>query len=185
MRTIKECLKGLQEKNVNMEINRVIKEVCENFDDDQLEYKLSTGIKLDNQMINLYFYRNMGFKCNNIWVEKYGNLPLCNFIEKTLNQLYKSDPPKNKLRTEFPFVFDHTLYRIPTDDELKGFENYPDISSKQILDEFSYIMVGRGILSESIKNQIIEGIEKLIKLYPDDKRYFGALRLAQELQPRF
>ena len=90
MKTIKECLKVLAEKNIDMNINRTIKIVCENLDDDQLEYKLSNGIKLDNQMINLYFYKNMGFKCNNIWVDKYGNLPICNYIEKTLNQVYKS-----------------------------------------------------------------------------------------------
>lgn len=184
MRKIKECLKGLAQKNVDMSVNRIIKEICE-IDDDQLEYKLANGIKLDGQMINLYFYRNMGFKCNNIWVEKYGQLPLCNYIEKTLNQLYKSDPPAKKKRTEFPFIFDHTLYRIPTDEELKEFENYPDLSSKQILDEFSYIIIGRGILDGKNKKLIIECVQKLIDLYPEDNRYKGAMRLAHELQPRF
>jgi hypothetical protein len=179
MKTARECLIILSEKNINMEINRVINLLCENFDDDQLEYKLSNGVKLDNQMINLYFYRNIGFKCNNIWVERYGNLPLCNYIEKTLNQAYKSTDVIKKR------VFDHTLYRIPTDNELKEFEKYPDLSSKQILNEFYYIMVGRGILDEDIKGQIIDGIQKLINLYPMDSRYKGALRLAHELQPKF
>lgn len=90
MKTIKECLRKLSEKNIDMNINRTIKFLCENFDDNQLEYKLSQGVLLDNRMINLYFYRNMGFKCNNNWVERQGNLPICNFIEKNLNQIYKT-----------------------------------------------------------------------------------------------
>jgi len=184
MRTLKECLNVLATKNIDMNINRTIKILCESLEDDQLEYKLSTGIKLDNQMINLYFYKNMGFKCNNIWVERYGNLPICNYIEKTLNQAYKSTPIKKK-RTEFPFIFDHTLYRTPTNEELKVFEEYPDISSKQILDEFCYIHIGKGMLDGKIKSEIIESIQKLISLYPEDNRYKGALRLAHELIPRF
>jgi len=89
MKTIKECLTVLAEKNIDMNINRTIFNL-KNIDDDQLEYKLSNGIKIDNHMLNLYFYRNMGFKCNNNFSDKYGNLPICNYIEKTLNQAYKS-----------------------------------------------------------------------------------------------
>ena len=90
MKTVKECLTILSEKNIDMRINATIKYLNENLDDNQLEYKLSNGIKIDNYMLNLYFYRNMGFKCNNNFSDKYGNLPICNYIEKTLNQAYKS-----------------------------------------------------------------------------------------------
>lgn len=89
MKTIKECLTVLSEKNIDMNINRTIFNL-KNIDDDQLEYQLSNGVKIDGHMINLYFYRNMGFKCNNNFIEKFGNLPICNYIEKTLNQTYKS-----------------------------------------------------------------------------------------------
>jgi len=90
MKNIKECLYKLSEKNIDMNINRTIKILCEKLDENQLEYKLSQGIVLDNGLINLYFYKNNGFKCNNSMSEKYGNLPLCNYIEKNLNKTYKS-----------------------------------------------------------------------------------------------
>lgn len=89
MKTIKECLTVLSEKNIDMNINRTIFNL-KNIDDDQLEYQLSNGVKIDGHMINLYFYRNMGFKCNNNFTEKFGNLPICNYIEKTLNKTYKT-----------------------------------------------------------------------------------------------
>jgi len=91
MKTIKECLTILTEKNIDMNINAMVKYLNENLEEDQLEYKLSsTGIKIDGHMLNLYFYKNSGFKCTNSFQEKYGNLPICNYIEKTLNQAYKS-----------------------------------------------------------------------------------------------
>ena len=90
MKTIKECLTALTEKNIDMNINKVIKYLNENVDDDQLEYKLSYGVKIDGHMLNLYFYKNIGFKCTNNFQEKFGSLPICNYIEKTLNQVYKS-----------------------------------------------------------------------------------------------
>jgi hypothetical protein len=130
-------------------------------------------------MINLYFLKNVGFKCDNIWVEKYGHLPICNFIEKTLNQTYKSEnKPK---RTEFPFIFNGTLYRIPTNKELQEFERYPDLTPQQVLDEFKYICIGKGILNLEIKNQICDCIQKLIGLYPDDLRYKESFLLAKGL----
>jgi len=185
MRTIKECLKILSEKNIDMNINKIVKYINENMDDDQLEYKLGTGgIKIDGHMLNLYFYRNIGFKCTNNFQEKYGSLPICNYIEKTLNQIYKSESV-NKKRTEFPFIFNSTLYRIPTNEELNEFEKYPDLSSKQVLDEFYYIIVGKGMLDSKNKKMIIECVQKLIDLYPEDNRYKGSLRLAMELTPRF
>ena len=87
MKDIKICLNKLAEKNIDMNINRTIKILCENLDENQLEYKLSQGIVLDNGLINLYFYKNMGFKCNNSMNERYGNLPLCNYIEKNLKKV--------------------------------------------------------------------------------------------------
>ena len=65
MKTIKECLTILTEKNVDMNINAMVKYLNENLEEDQLEYKLSTGIKIDGHMLNLFFYRNSGFVCTN------------------------------------------------------------------------------------------------------------------------
>jgi hypothetical protein len=186
MRTVKECLRALAEKNVDMNINRTIMVLCENFDEQQLEYKLSQGVVIDNQIINLYFYKNMGFKCNNSMVERHGNLPICNYIEKRLNETYKlPSSMKGTKRVEFPFIFDHTLYRVPTDEELKEFEKYPELTPKQILNEFTYTLVGRGILNFENKSQIVESIQNLSDLYPEDTRYEEALELARNLKRKF
>jgi len=88
-------------------------------------------------------------------------------------------------RKEFPFIFKYTLYRIPTNEEMKAFEKYPELTPKQILNEFGYIQIGKGILSDKIKNKIVESIQKLCDLYPEDSRYKESLKLANELIPRF
>lgn len=88
MAKITECLLRLTERNVDMQINKHVKFLLENMDELQLEYKLSqpTGIKIDGHMINLWYYPNAGFKCMNMFQEKYGRLPLCNFVESFLNE---------------------------------------------------------------------------------------------------
>jgi hypothetical protein len=185
MRTVKECLKSLADKNVDMNINRTIQILCETFDDQQLEYKLSQGVVIDNQIINLYFYKNMGFKCNNSMVERHGNLPICNYIEKKLNETYKlPSSVKDSKRVEFPYIFDRTLYRVPTNEELKEFERYPELTPKQIVNEFTYTIIGKGILGFENRSQIVESIQNLTELYPEDTRYVEALEMARRLQRR-
>jgi len=108
--------------------------------------------------------------------------------DKNWDELIKrlnSKPDPNEIRTKFPYVFQGTLYRIPTNEELKTFEKYPQITPKEVLNEFGYILIGKGILDGKIKSQIIESIQKLIDLYPEDNRYKEALKLAEELNPRF
>ena len=78
-------------------------------------------------------------------------------------------------------IFTSTLYRIPTDQELKKFEQFPTMTSKEVLSEFQYIIIGKGILNEKHKHTIIECISKLIKLYPENKAYKEALELASKL----
>ena len=108
--------------------------------------------------------------------------------DKNWDELIKrlnSKPDPNEIRTEFPFVFRYTLYRIPTNEELKPFEKYPELTPKQILNEFGYIQIGKGILSDKIKNKIVESIQKLCDLYPDENRYKEALKLALDMKPKF
>ena len=182
MKSIKECLLVLSDKNVDININRTIKYLCENIDNDQLEYLLSNGVNLDGRKINLYFYKNAGFKCDNNFVEQIGHLPVCNLIEKTLNTVYKSaDKPK---RTEFPYIFQYTLYRIPTKAELMEFEHYPELTPEEILHEISWTLIGKGMLDNRIKNQICDTIQKLIDFYPQDIRYKEAFLLAKGMTGR-
>lgn len=81
-------------------------------------------------------------------------------------------------------VFDYTLYREPTEEELSAFEDYPSISKEDVLSNFHYISVGKGIFTQDKKDQIVSWIGKLCKLYPDNDTYKGALELANAEKPR-
>jgi len=87
MASIKECLKRLTEENVDMSINRHVKFLIESTDENQLMYKLQqqTGIAIDNHMIKLWYYPGIGFRCSNMFQERYGKLPICEKIERFLN----------------------------------------------------------------------------------------------------
>jgi hypothetical protein len=87
MAGVKECLRRLTDQNVDMGINKHLKYLLEEVEEEQLEYKLAqgNGIKIDGQMINLWYYRGVGFRCDNMYREKYGRLPLCNYVERFLN----------------------------------------------------------------------------------------------------
>lgn len=82
-----------------------------------------------------------------------------------------------------PSIFSRTIYRIPTKEELEEVNSY-NLNSEEILEGFRYTIVGRGILDNKIKNQIIESIEMLVKLFPNNIEYENALNEAVELKIR-
>jgi len=87
MAGIKEVLYKLTELNLDMSINKHVKYLIENVEETQLIYKLSTvpGVKIDNNLIILWYYPHIGFRCKNMWEDKYGRLPICGKIERFLN----------------------------------------------------------------------------------------------------
>lgn len=87
MASVKNCLRRLTEQNIDMSINKHVKYLIDNVDEKQLEYKLSqNGIKIDGNMIQLWYNPGIGFQCKNMFQEKYGRLPLCNYVERFLNE---------------------------------------------------------------------------------------------------
>jgi len=97
---------------------------------------------------------------------------LGDFIDRMLKSKNQSmSGTKNK-------VFTYTLYRIPTDEELKPFNDHPEMTPEEIFSEFLYIMVGKGILNNEHKQQILEGINKLCSLYPEVPRFKEAINYA-------
>ena len=88
MASVKECLKRLTEQNVDMSVNKHVKYLVESMEENQIQYKLSqqTGVKIDGNMIHLWYYPGLGFQCRNMYQERYGRLPLCNYIERFLNE---------------------------------------------------------------------------------------------------
>lgn len=89
---------------------------------------------------------------------------------KTLEKYYMDNKPS---------IFTYTIYRLPTDAELEEINNC-DLSADDIVNGFSYTIIGRGIISTKNKQMIIKSIEMLCEKYPDNTRYLEALNIAKE-----
>jgi len=86
---IVESLQRLRDKKYDDNITSSINKLLENYSEDQLRILLQyRGIKIDNNLINLFFIENVGFRCINEKENVYGKLPICNNIEKYMNKLY-------------------------------------------------------------------------------------------------
>jgi len=87
--SLHESLLKLQEKNYDKNINNTLRLLIENYDEFQLRMLAQNqGLKIDNNIIRLYFIDNVGFRCHNEKNNIYGNLPLCNNIERYMNNIY-------------------------------------------------------------------------------------------------
>lgn len=82
-------------------------------------------------------------------------------------------------------IFTSTLYRIPGEEDLRKFQNFPEMSPTEILEEFEYTIVGRGVRDNVNVGQIVESLIKLCDIYPTEKRYKEALELSKQIRPRF
>ena len=84
---LRKCLLELKERNLEIPfLNKNINYLLETFDDDQLLYLLQNGVKLDNEHIILQYFYGAGFRCFNENYEYVGRKPICNLIEKKLNE---------------------------------------------------------------------------------------------------
>ena len=85
---------------------------------------------------------------------------------------------------ENPSIFEETIYRLPTTEELNEVNNF-NLTSEQIIQGLSYTIVGRGIMDSVKKDRIIESISKLIELYLNNQNYKLALENAREIKTKF
>ena len=87
--SLKNSLLKLNEKNYEPLSKQTIKMLIENYDEDQLRILSGyQGLKLDNNIIRLFFVENVGFRCFNEKDYIFGNLPICRNIESFMNNLY-------------------------------------------------------------------------------------------------
>jgi len=99
--SLRDSLIKLKEKNYDPFIGKTIDALTTNLNEDQLRVLLmSHGLKIDNRIINLYFYDNVGFRCMNEREDLYGKKPICNNIERFMNQLYE-----NSFQQEFKDIW--------------------------------------------------------------------------------
>ncbi len=83
-----------------------------------------------------------------------------------------------------PSIFRMTYYALPTGQQLDEFQQYPDLTAKDILQGFGYTIVGRGVDSPKNKQMVVDSIKMLVDKYPDNDVYKEALTLAKEYQQK-
>jgi hypothetical protein len=89
----------------------------------------------------------------------------------------------NEINTK-PEIFSHTIYRLPTIDELNEL-NFHNLSSNEIYNGFCYTIIGKGILSNDNKQMIIDSIKMLCNLFPDNTNYKEALLKAENIKGKY
>lgn len=87
---IRESLQSLLDSNLDFgDIRKTkIKGYLDNLDEKQLEHLMTRFNGLIANDIYINFYPNIGFRCSND-EQKTGKLPICNIIQKRLNQKYQ------------------------------------------------------------------------------------------------
>jgi len=87
--SLRESLIKLKDKNYDKNINTTIDKLVESYDEDQIRLMSHyQGLKIDNNVIRLFFIQGAGFRCMNEKDDIIGKLPLCKNIERYMNQLY-------------------------------------------------------------------------------------------------
>lgn len=84
-----------------------------------------------------------------------------------------------------PSYFNMTHYKLPTKEQIKQFQNYPNLTAKQIQRGIGYTIVGRGLSTNKTKQLELEACQLLIDSYPDRQQYKQAYKLLNMQQPRF
>jgi len=84
---LKECLEALSNTKTDIGDKRkgIIKRYIAFYDDEQLFNMMRTpqGLVVDD--INIFYFPTAGFRCSND-VSKTGKLPICNIIQRILNE---------------------------------------------------------------------------------------------------
>lgn len=88
-----------------------------------------------------------------------------------------------KLDVKVPEIFQYTIYRLPTVEELENVNNC-NLSADEIVNGFSYTIIGRGMKSHKNIEMIIKCIELLCEQYPENEKYKVALEIAKKIEPR-
>jgi hypothetical protein len=102
--------------------------------------------------------------------------------------IYSAETKKEEITENFifkandksPEIFQKTIYRLPTQKELENVNKF-NLSTEDILNGFVYTIVGRGIKDTKNKQMIINSIQKLCDLFPDNNNYTKALDLAKNM----
>ena len=85
---------------------------------------------------------------------------------------------------KLPEIFRRTIYRVPTEEELEEVNGF-ELTADDLKQGFGYTIVGRGISTSKTKAMIIESIDKLSRMFPENEEYKKALKKSAEIEVRF
>ena len=90
MKIITECLQYITDTDFDIGIERkqIIRRYVESYNEEQLIHILSQNGLVAND-IDIKFHPNVGFRISNDPTFT-GKLPICNFIQRKINEKYKS-----------------------------------------------------------------------------------------------
>jgi len=95
-----------------------------------------------------------------------------NLIQKIASQIMASIKKK-------PSFFSCTQYRLPTKQELREIDDC-NCSVDEIIQGTGYAIIGRGIKRQEQKDMILNIIESLCEIDPDNENYKEALEKAKK-----
>lgn len=75
---------------------------------------------------------------------------------------------------QLPDMFSSTYYRLPTQEDLENINKF-DLSVEDIINGFSYTIIGRGMNNESNKEKIKQSLTMLSEKYPKNQKYKKAV----------
>ncbi len=87
---LRVCLKTILDNKNLIEYHNKVKILYDNTDIDAIEFALGRGVIIDKEgVVWLWFNRHVGFRCSNSNQSYVGKLPICNQLERILNNAYK------------------------------------------------------------------------------------------------
>lgn len=90
----------------------------------------------------------------------------------------------DKYGKDLPIIFKSTIYRIPTDEELIEVDEH-NLNADDLMQGFTYTMVGRGISNEDNKEKIVDSLKRLHEMFPKNDDYVQAYEQAKNIKIRF
>ena len=94
-------------------------------------------------------------------------------VENIITKVLKEQENKS-----LPKIFTQTIYRMPTDEEIKDFSNY-DLSGNDVEKGLHYTIVGRGILDNKNKQLIVKSLKRVTELFPDNESFKAAYNIGK------
>jgi len=78
-----------------------------------------------------------------------------------------------------PKIFTYTAYKLPSKEDLIDIDNC-NLPAEEIISGFGYTIVGRGMLGDEQKKDIIKSIQMLVDMFPTNKEYKKALETVKQ-----